>query len=52
VAEVLGGELRTTGEALSVGYFTRGEVAAMDIMANHVERIRDAFDYEGSPFIR
>jgi ADP-ribose pyrophosphatase YjhB (NUDIX family) len=51
-AEVLGGEVRATEEAVSVGYFTREEVAAMDVMANHVERIRDAFDYEGSPFIR
>ena len=51
-AEVLGGELRTTDEAVSVGYFTRDEVAAMDVMANHVERICDAFDYEGSPCIR
>jgi 8-oxo-dGTP pyrophosphatase MutT (NUDIX family) len=52
VAGILGGELCTTDEAVSVGYFTRDEVAAMDVMANHVERIRDAFDYEGSPFIR
>ncbi len=51
-AEVIGGELRTTDEAVSVGYFTRDEAAAMDVMVNHVERIRDAFAYEGSPFIR
>jgi hypothetical protein len=37
---------------VSVGYFTREEAAAMDVMANHVERIHDAFDYEGPPFIR
>jgi ADP-ribose pyrophosphatase YjhB (NUDIX family) len=51
-AEILAGELRTTSEAVSVGYFTPEEAAGMDIMANHVERIRDAFDYEGFPFIR
>lgn len=51
-AEVIGGDLCTTDEAVSVGYFTRDEVAAIDVMANHVERIRDAFDYGGSPFIR
>ena len=51
-AEVLGGELRTTDEAVSVGYFTREQVEEMDVMANHVERIRDAFDYEQSAFIR
>lgn len=51
-AEVLGGELRTTDEAVSIGYFTQEEATAMDVMANHVERIRDAFDYERSPFIR
>lgn len=51
-AEVLGGELRTTDEALSVGYFTRDDAAAMNVMDNHVERIHDAFAYEGSPFIR
>lgn len=51
-AEVLGGELRTTNEAVSVGYFTRQQTAAMDMMANHVERIHDAFDYEQSAFIR
>jgi ADP-ribose pyrophosphatase YjhB (NUDIX family) len=51
-ASVLGGELRTTNEAVSVGYFTRQQIAAMDVMANHVERIHDAFDYEQSAFIR
>jgi ADP-ribose pyrophosphatase YjhB (NUDIX family) len=51
-AQALGGQLRTTDEAVSVGYFTRQEAAAIDVMANHVERIRDAFDYEQSPFIR
>lgn len=51
-AEVLGGELRTTDEAVSVGYFTREQTGAMDVMANHVERIHDAFDYEQSAFIR
>jgi ADP-ribose pyrophosphatase YjhB (NUDIX family) len=51
-AEVLGGELHTTDEAISVGYLTRDEVAAVDVMANHVERIRDAFAYQGSAFIR
>jgi ADP-ribose pyrophosphatase YjhB (NUDIX family) len=51
-AEVLGGELRTTNEAVSVGYFTREQAGAMDVMANHVERIHDAFDYEQSAFIR
>jgi len=51
-AQILGGQLRTTDEAVSVGYFTRQEADAMDVMANHVERIRDAFDYEQSAFIR
>ena len=51
-AEVLGGELRTTNEAVSVGYFTREQTGALDVMANHVERIHDAFDYEQSAFIR
>jgi len=51
-AEVLGGELRTTDEAVSVGYFTQDEVSAIDVIANHVERIRDAFAYQGSVFIR
>jgi len=51
-AQILGGQLRTTGEAVSVGYFTREQIAALDVMANHVERIRDAFDYEQSAFIR
>jgi ADP-ribose pyrophosphatase YjhB (NUDIX family) len=51
-AEIRGGELRTTDEAVSVGYFTQDEVSAMDVMANHVERIRDAFAYQGSAFIR
>jgi len=49
------GELRpwcsaanTTDEAVSVGYFMGEEAAAMDVMANHIEQIRDAFAYEGS----
>lgn len=51
-AGVLGGQLRTTSEAVSVGYFTREQTGAMDVMANHVERIHDAFERSASAFIR
>jgi len=51
-AEIIDGELRTTSEAVSVGYFTEEEAAAMEIMANHVERLCDAFSHGDVPFIR
>jgi len=51
-AEIMDGELRTTSEAVSVGYFTEEEAAAMEIMANHVERLCDAFSHGDVPFIR
>jgi ADP-ribose pyrophosphatase YjhB (NUDIX family) len=50
--EVVGGELKATSEAVSVGYFDEEAASAMAIMANHVERIRDAFSVRDAPFIR
>ncbi len=42
-AEALGGALRDTDETTAAGYFSRDEMASMDIMEHHLERIADTF---------
>jgi ADP-ribose pyrophosphatase YjhB (NUDIX family) len=51
-AEVIGGELITTDETTEFGYFTPAEIAQMDLMEHHRERIADALSGEVSAFIR
>ena len=40
--EITGGELGLSDETTEVGWYTASEMAGMDIMEHHVERIRDA----------
>ncbi len=41
--ELLAGTLRLSDETLAYGYFSQAEIAQLDIIDPHVERIRDAF---------
>jgi ADP-ribose pyrophosphatase YjhB (NUDIX family) len=51
-AEVTGGTLQTSDETLETGYFSNLEIAALDLMEHHRERIADAFASDGHPYIR
>ncbi len=51
-AEPTGGKLALSDEVTEYGYFTPGEVAALDIMEHHRERIADAFAAETTTFVR
>ncbi|MEZ4710501.1 MAG: NUDIX domain-containing protein [Caldilineaceae bacterium] len=51
-ATITGGELRLSNETTAFGYFSRAEMADMDVMENHVPRIADAYLCEVKSFIR
>ena len=51
-ASVIGGELGLSDETTEVGYFSPGEIATIDLMENHVERISDAFAGQVATFVR
>ena len=51
-ASVIGGELGLSDETTEVGYFSQGEIEAIDLMENHVERISDAFAGQVATFVR
>lgn len=51
-AEPVGGALGLSDETTEVGYFSQDEIAALDLMEHHRERIADAFDPDRAPFIR
>lgn len=51
-ARVADGMLTTTNEAIDVGFFSHEEIAELSIMQNHVERIRDAWAFDGTTFVR
>lgn len=51
-AEVLGGELIITDETTEVGYFTLDEIAAMDVLDHHRERIADALIGQSAAFMK
>lgn len=42
-ATIIGGELGLSNETTAFGYFSRAEMAEMDVMENHVPRIADAY---------
>lgn len=48
----LDGELGLSDETTAYGFFSRDEIAQMDIIAPHVERIGDAWEMRDIPFIR
>jgi ADP-ribose pyrophosphatase YjhB (NUDIX family) len=51
-AEPIGGTLTTSAETTEYGYFSWENIARMDVMETHVERLRDVFSGEPVPFVR
>jgi glycerol 3-phosphatase-2 len=51
-AAVEAGELGVAEETTDHGYFTLEACASLDVMANHRQRVEDAFAYSGTTFIR
>lgn len=51
-ATVSGGELQVSDETTAFGYFTLAEMAEMDLLPTHRERIRDAFTGREAAFVR
>ena len=51
-AEALEGMLTTNREVSEFGYFTPQEIEHLDMMLNHVQRIRDALVNQQAAFIR
>ena len=50
--EVTGGELGLSDETTDYGYFSRDQIAGMDLMQHHRERIADALAGQTMPFVR
>ena len=46
------GEPRLSDEVTEVGYFSRQEMARMDVMERHVERIEDAFAGREASYVK
>lgn len=51
-ATVSGGELQVSDETTAFGYFTQAEIADMDMLPTHLERIQDAFAGREAAFVR
>jgi ADP-ribose pyrophosphatase YjhB (NUDIX family) len=51
-AEPVGGALGLSDETTEVGYFTPAQIAALDLMEHHRERIDDAFAQQERAFVR
>jgi ADP-ribose pyrophosphatase YjhB (NUDIX family) len=51
-AEVIGGTLGLSAETTAAGYFTTDEIARLDLLAHHRERIADAFVGQTAAFVR
>lgn len=51
-AEPVGGVLGLSNETTAYGYFTPAEVASMDVMEHHLERIEDTFAFQAAAFVR
>lgn len=49
---VTGGELELSDETTAFGWFTPDEIAAMDVMEHHHERISDAFAARVAAFVK
>jgi len=49
---VEGGTLGLSDETTEVGYFTEAEIASLDLMSNHRERIPDIFAGQDAAYIR
>ncbi len=51
-ATVTGGEMGLSDETTDVGYFSVEEMGSLDLMENHIERIRDAMQNLGTSFVK
>lgn len=51
-ARPVGGTLGLSDETTEVGYFTAAEIAALDLMEPHQERIADAWAAQPASFVR
>lgn len=51
-AKVTSGEFKETNESGAAGYFTQGEIAAMDVLPINLDCIYDAFMRQAAAFIR
>ena len=51
-AEPLGGTLTLSDETTEYGYFSWEDMARMDVMETHVERLKDVFSGQPAPFVR
>ncbi len=51
-AEVIGGELGLSDETTAFGYYSRREMADLDLMPHHLQRIDDALAGQERAFIR
>ena len=51
-AEIVGGELRLSCETTEYGYFSYQEIQELDLLLNHMQRIKDAYSEEMTTFIR
>jgi 8-oxo-dGTP pyrophosphatase MutT (NUDIX family) len=50
--EVVGGTLGLSNETTAFGYYSRDEIAHLDLMEHHIERIDDAFAAQEAAFVR
>ena len=51
-AEPIGGTLALSDETTDYGYFSWDEIAHLDVMETHVERLTDVFSGQPLPFVR
>ena len=51
-AEPVGGTLTLSDETTEYGYFSWEDMAPMDVMETHVERLTDVFSGQPAPFVR
>lgn len=49
---VVGGELALSEETTAYGYFSRAEMAELDVMEHHLERIDDAFQMQAAAYVK
>ena len=52
LVRVVGGALQLSDETTAYGYFSRKEIAEMDVMEHHAERIADSFAMQEGAYIR
>ncbi|WP_027954599.1 NUDIX hydrolase [Halobacillus kuroshimensis] len=52
IGKVIGGELKTTEEALNVGFFNLEEAEKLVTWTNFLERIQACLDEKNQPFLR